>query len=37
LPLLQAGAKLREEILAGPSFDEPPSGGWAEEERILAE
>jgi len=36
LPLLQAGAKLREEILAGPSFDEPPSGGWAEEERILA-
>jgi hypothetical protein len=36
LPLLQAGAKLREEILAGPSFEEPPAGGWAEEERILA-
>ena len=26
LPLMQAGAKLREEILAGPSFEEPPSG-----------
>ena len=36
LPLLQAGAKLREEILAGPSFEEPPAGAWAEEERILA-
>src|SRR5437879_13479215 len=36
LPLLQAGAKLREEILAGPSFDETPSGAWVEEERILA-
>src|SRR5712672_3485839 len=36
LPLLQAGAKLREEILTGPSFDESPSGGWVEEERILA-
>src|SRR5258705_11536194 len=36
LPLLQAGAKLREEILAGPSFDETPSGSWVEEERILA-
>src|SRR6202008_1338327 len=35
LPLLQAGAKLREEILAGPSFDETPSGPWVEEERIL--
>src|SRR5712672_2229732 len=35
LPLLQAGAKLREEILAGPSFDETPSGAWVEEERIL--
>jgi alkylation response protein AidB-like acyl-CoA dehydrogenase len=35
LPLLQAGAKLREEILAGPSFDDAPSGAWAEEERIL--
>jgi alkylation response protein AidB-like acyl-CoA dehydrogenase len=36
LPLLQAGAKLREEILAGPSFEETPPGAWAEEERILA-
>jgi alkylation response protein AidB-like acyl-CoA dehydrogenase len=35
LPLLQAGAKLREEILAGPSFDDAASGPWAEEERIL--
>src|SRR6202158_227354 len=36
LPLMQAGAKLREEILAGPSFEESPGGEWAEEERILA-
>jgi hypothetical protein len=36
LPLLAAGAKLREEILAGPSFEEPTSGEWLEEERILA-
>jgi alkylation response protein AidB-like acyl-CoA dehydrogenase len=36
LPLLQAGAKLREEILAGPSFEDQPSGAWAQEERILA-
>jgi alkylation response protein AidB-like acyl-CoA dehydrogenase len=35
LPLMQAGAKLREEIMAGPSFDEPPTGEWADEERIL--
>jgi alkylation response protein AidB-like acyl-CoA dehydrogenase len=35
LPLMQEGAKLREEILAGPSFEEPPSGAWADEERIL--
>jgi alkylation response protein AidB-like acyl-CoA dehydrogenase len=35
LPLLQAGAKLRDEILAGPSFDDAASGPWAEEERIL--
>jgi hypothetical protein len=33
---LQAGAKLRDEILAGPSFEERSSGAWAEEERILA-
>jgi alkylation response protein AidB-like acyl-CoA dehydrogenase len=36
LPLMQAGAKLREEIMAGPSFEEPESGEWAEEERVLA-
>jgi hypothetical protein len=36
LPLMQAGAKLRDEILAGPSFEEQPSGAWSEEERILA-
>src|SRR6204780_2085901 len=36
LPLMQAGAKLRDEIMAGPSFDEPAGGEWAEEERILA-
>jgi alkylation response protein AidB-like acyl-CoA dehydrogenase len=35
LPLIEAGAKLRDEILAGPSFEEPPSGKWNEEERIL--
>src|SRR5487761_483144 len=36
LPLMQAGAKLRDEIMAGPSFEEPAGGEWAEEERILA-
>jgi hypothetical protein len=36
LPLMQAGAKLRDEIMAGPSFDEPEGGAWAAEERILA-
>src|SRR6202140_3707637 len=36
LPLMQAGAKLRDEIMSGPSFEEPPGGDWAEEERILA-
>jgi hypothetical protein len=36
LPLMQAGAKLREEIMAGPSFEEAPAGEWVEEERILA-
>jgi alkylation response protein AidB-like acyl-CoA dehydrogenase len=36
LPLLQAGANLRDEILAGPSFEEPSAGAWADEERILA-
>jgi len=36
LPLLQAGAALREEILAGPSFEEAAEGEWAAEERILS-
>jgi hypothetical protein len=36
LPLMQAGAKLREEILAGPLFEESPDGAWVEEARILA-
>jgi len=35
LPLLAAGAKLQEEILAGPSFDDAPSGAWADEDRIV--
>jgi len=35
LPLLAAGAKLQEEILAGPQFEEPSSGAWAEEERAV--
>ncbi len=36
LPLLAAGAKLQDEILAGPQFEEPASGAWAEEERAVA-
>ncbi len=36
LPLMAAGAKLQEEILAGPSFEEAPSDAWADEERIVA-
>ena len=36
LPLLSAGAKLQEEILAGPSLDETPARPWAAEEAILA-
>ncbi len=36
LPLLAAGAKLQEEILAGPSFEEAGAGPWAPEERIVA-
>jgi alkylation response protein AidB-like acyl-CoA dehydrogenase len=35
LPLLAAGAKLQEEILAGPQFEEGPGGPWAEEERAV--
>ena len=36
LPLLAAGAKLQEEIVAGPQFEEPSSGTWAEQERVVA-
>ncbi len=36
LPLLAAGAKLQEEILAGPQFEEPATGAWADEERSIA-
>jgi alkylation response protein AidB-like acyl-CoA dehydrogenase len=35
LPLIPAGLKLQEEILAGPSFEEPPAGEFAEEEKSL--
>ncbi len=35
LPLLAAGAKLQEEILAGPSFDDAVSGPWTEEDRVV--
>src|SRR5713226_9057741 len=35
LPLLAAGAKLQEEIVAGPQFEEPSSGAWAEQERAV--
>jgi len=35
LPLIPAASKLSEEVLAGPSFEEGPSGPFAEEERVL--
>ncbi|HEX4074408.1 MAG TPA: acyl-CoA dehydrogenase family protein [Candidatus Acidoferrales bacterium] len=37
LPLIPAAMKLGEELLAGPSFDETPSGALAEEEKSLAQ
>ncbi len=37
LPLIPAAMKLGEEVLAGPSFEEPSSGILAEEERSLAQ
>ncbi len=37
LPLIPAAMKLAEEVLAGPSFEEAPSGDFAEEERSLAQ
>jgi alkylation response protein AidB-like acyl-CoA dehydrogenase len=36
LPLLVAGARLQEEILAGPSLEEAPEGLWVGDERIVA-
>jgi alkylation response protein AidB-like acyl-CoA dehydrogenase len=35
LPLIPAAMKLGEEVLAGPSFDEAPTGPFAEEEKSL--
>ncbi len=37
LPLIPAATKLAEEVLAGPSFEESPTGTFAEEERALAQ
>jgi alkylation response protein AidB-like acyl-CoA dehydrogenase len=37
LPLIPAAMKLGEEVLAGPSFEDAPSGSFAEEERSLAQ
>jgi alkylation response protein AidB-like acyl-CoA dehydrogenase len=37
LPLIPAATKLAEEVLAGPSFEEAPSGAFGEEERALAQ
>jgi len=37
LPLIPAAMKLGEEVLVGPSFEEPPTGAFAEEERSLAQ
>jgi Acyl-CoA dehydrogenase, C-terminal domain len=37
LPLIPATMKLGEELLAGPSFEEPGTRPWAEEERALAQ
>jgi len=37
LPLIPAAMKLGEEVLAGPSFEEAPTGAFAEVERSLAQ
>jgi alkylation response protein AidB-like acyl-CoA dehydrogenase len=37
VPLIPAAMKLSEEVLAGPSFEEPASGPLVEEERMLAQ
>ncbi len=37
VPLIPAAMKLSEEVLAGPSFEEPAAGAFAEEERVLTQ
>jgi alkylation response protein AidB-like acyl-CoA dehydrogenase len=37
LPLIPAAKKLADEVLAGPSFEDAPTGAFAEEERSLAQ
>ena len=37
VPLIPAAMKLSEEVLAGPSFEEPATGAFAEEERVLTQ
>jgi alkylation response protein AidB-like acyl-CoA dehydrogenase len=37
LPLIPAALKLADEVLAGPSMEELPSGAFADEERALAQ
>lgn len=37
LPLIPAAMKLADEVLAGPSFEETPSGDFSEEEKSLAQ
>jgi alkylation response protein AidB-like acyl-CoA dehydrogenase len=37
LPLIPAAMKLGEELLSGPSFEDAPTGAFAEEERSLAQ
>jgi alkylation response protein AidB-like acyl-CoA dehydrogenase len=37
LPLIPAAKKLADELLSGPSFEEPPIGELAEEERVLGQ
>jgi alkylation response protein AidB-like acyl-CoA dehydrogenase len=37
LPLMPAAMKLADEVLAGPSFEEAPSGEFAEEEKSLTQ
>jgi alkylation response protein AidB-like acyl-CoA dehydrogenase len=37
LPIIQSAMKLADEVLAGPSMEEGPTGAFAEEERALAQ